>query len=61
VVGIPRRKRTLEKPRRKQVDNIKIDIKEIVYEGVDWIHVTWDGEQWVPFFFWNAITNLRIP
>jgi hypothetical protein len=33
------RKRKLEKPRRRWENNVKIDLREIVWEGVDWIHM----------------------
>jgi hypothetical protein len=33
------RKRSLGRPRRKYEDNIKVNIKEIVQEDVDWMHV----------------------
>jgi hypothetical protein len=37
LVGKPKGKRPLGKPRRRWVDNIKIDLREIGWEGVDWI------------------------
>jgi hypothetical protein len=36
-VGKPQGKRPLGRPRRRSVDNIKIDLREIVWDGVDWI------------------------
>jgi hypothetical protein len=33
--------RTLVKLRHRWEDNIKINLKEISYEGMDWIYVTW--------------------
>jgi hypothetical protein len=35
LVGKPERKRPLGKPRRKWVDNIKIDLREIGWYGLD--------------------------
>jgi hypothetical protein len=39
VVGKPERKRSLGKPRRRWEDNIRMDLREIGWEGVDWIHL----------------------
>jgi hypothetical protein len=36
-VGKPERKRPLGRPRYKSVDNIKIGLREIVWDGMDWI------------------------
>jgi hypothetical protein len=36
-VGHPEGKRPLGRPRRKWVDNIKMDLREIRWDGVDWI------------------------
>jgi hypothetical protein len=40
------RKRPLARHRRRWEDNIKMDVKEIGWEGVDWIHVVQDTDQW---------------
>jgi hypothetical protein len=37
LVGKPEGKRPLRRPRRRWVDNIKIHLREIVWDGVDWI------------------------
>jgi hypothetical protein len=37
LVGKPEGKRPLGKPRRRWVDNIKIDLRGIGWDGVDWI------------------------
>jgi hypothetical protein len=37
VVGKPEGKRPLEGPRRRWVDNIKIDLREVGWDSVDWI------------------------
>jgi hypothetical protein len=34
-----RKQESLLGSRRRQEDNIKMNIQEIVYEGVDWIHL----------------------
>jgi hypothetical protein len=42
LVGKPKGKRPLGRPRRKWVDNIKMDLREIGWDGVDWIDVAQD-------------------
>jgi hypothetical protein len=37
LVGKPERKRPLGRPRRRWVDNIKMDLREIGWYGMDWI------------------------
>jgi hypothetical protein len=37
LVGKPEGKRSLGRPRRNWVDNIKIDLTEIEWDGMDWI------------------------
>jgi hypothetical protein len=37
LVGIPERKRLLGRPRRRSVDNIKIGLREIGWDGMNWI------------------------
>jgi hypothetical protein len=37
LVGKPERKRPLGRPRRRWVDNIKIGLREIGWDGMDWI------------------------
>jgi hypothetical protein len=37
LVGKPKEKRPLGRPRLRWVDNIKIDLREIEWDGVDWI------------------------
>jgi hypothetical protein len=36
-VGKPEEKTPLGRPRRKGADNIKLDLKEIGWDGMDWI------------------------
>jgi hypothetical protein len=45
LVGKPEGKRPLEGPRRKWVDDIKMDIREIKWDGMDWIDLTQAGDQ----------------
>jgi hypothetical protein len=46
LVGKPEGKRPLGRPRRMWVNNIKMDIEEIGWYGVDWIDMAQDREQW---------------
>jgi hypothetical protein len=41
------------------VDNIKMDIREIRWDGVDWIDMAQDGDQWKALV--NTVLNLRVP
>jgi hypothetical protein len=41
-IGKAEEKRTLERQRRRWEDNVRMDLMEIVWERVDWMHVTQD-------------------
>jgi hypothetical protein len=45
-VGKPEVKRPLERPRRRRVDNIRINVREIGWGGVDWNDLAQDRDQW---------------
>jgi hypothetical protein len=49
TVGIPRR----------WVDNIIIDLREIRWDGMDWIDLAQDRDQWRALV--NTVMNLRVP
>jgi hypothetical protein len=59
LVGRPQGKRTLGRPRRKWVDNIKMDLRETVIDGANWIQLAQDRVQWRAFV--NTVINLRVP
>jgi hypothetical protein len=59
LVGRPKDKRTLGRPRRRWVDNIKLDLREIGIDGAKWIQLAQDGIQWRDFV--NVVMNLRVP
>jgi hypothetical protein len=59
LVGKPQGKRPLGRPRRRWVDNIKMNPREIGWDGMDWIVLAYDGDQWRAFV--NKVMNLRIP
>jgi hypothetical protein len=59
LVGNPEGKRPVGRPRRRWEDNIRMDLREIGWGGMDWIDVTQDRDQWrAPV---NTVMNLRIP
>jgi transposase len=45
-VGKPQGKRPLGRPIRRWVDNNKMDLREIRWDGTDWIDVAKNGDQW---------------
>jgi hypothetical protein len=46
LVGRPERKRPLGRPKRKWVDNIKVDLRVIGWGGMDWIELAQYRNQW---------------
>jgi hypothetical protein len=46
LVEAPERKIPLGRPRRRWMDNSKMDLKEIGWDDVNWIHMTQDRDQW---------------
>jgi hypothetical protein len=59
LVGDPEGKRRLARPRRRWVDNIKMDLREIGWDGMDWIDLAPNRDQWMVLV--NAVMNLRAP
>jgi hypothetical protein len=41
-----RRKETTGKPRRRWMDNIRMDLREIGWDGMDWMDLAQDRDQW---------------
>jgi hypothetical protein len=58
-VGKPEGKRSLGRPKRRWVNNIKMDVLEIVWGYVDWIGLAQDRDKWRVLA--NAVMNLRVP
>jgi hypothetical protein len=58
-VGKPERKRPLGRPRRMWVDNIKIYLREVGWDGMVWIDLAQDRDQWMALV--NTVMNLRVP
>jgi hypothetical protein len=58
-VGKPEGKRPLGRPRRRQVDTIKMDLRVIGWGGMDWIYLAQDRDQWRALE--NTVMNLQVP
>jgi hypothetical protein len=59
LVGKPEGKNQLGRPRRRWVDNIKMDVREIGWDGVDWMDNPQDRDQWRALV--STVLNLRVP
>jgi hypothetical protein len=59
LMGKPEGKRPLGRPRRRWVDNIKIDLRDIGWDRVDWIDMAQDRDHWRALV--NTVLNLRFP
>jgi hypothetical protein len=59
LVGKPEGKRPLGRPRRRWVDNIKMDRRELGWDGMVWIDLAQDRDQWWAIV--NTVMNLRVP
>jgi hypothetical protein len=46
LMGKPEGKRPLRRPRCRWVDSTKLDFREIGWDGMDWIDVAQDMDQW---------------
>jgi ribosome biogenesis protein Nip4 len=55
LVGKPEGKRTLRRLRRRRMDNIKMDLREIGRGGMDWTNLVQVTDQW------RAPVNRRVP
>jgi hypothetical protein len=59
LVGKPEGRRPLGRPRRRWEDNIKMDLQEVGWRGMDWINLAQDRDRWRVLV--NAVMNLRVP
>jgi hypothetical protein len=59
LVGKPEGKRPLGRPRRRWVDNIKMDLGEVGWGDVVWIGLAKDRNRWRALV--NSLLNLRVP
>jgi hypothetical protein len=46
LMGKPEGRSPLGRPRRRWLDNIKLDLREIGLDGVDWIDMAQNMDQW---------------
>jgi hypothetical protein len=58
-VGKPEGKSPLGRPRRRCVDNIKMDLREVGWDGMGWIDLAEDRDHWRAVV--NTVMNLRVP
>jgi hypothetical protein len=59
LAGRPEGRRPLGRPRRRREANIKMDLREIWFGDVDWIHWAQDRGRWRALV--NTVMNLRVP
>jgi hypothetical protein len=59
LVGKPEGKRPLGRPRRRWVNNIRVDLREVDWGDVDWIGLAQDRNRWRAVV--NSVLNLRVP
>jgi hypothetical protein len=58
LVGRPEGRRPLRRHRRKWEDSIKLDLMEVGFGNVDWIHLAQDRDRWRALV--NTVMNLRV-
>jgi hypothetical protein len=59
LVGKPERKRPLGRPRRRWVDNIRMNLGEVGWGDVDWIGLAKNRNRWRALVI--SVLNLRVP
>jgi hypothetical protein len=58
LVRKPEGKRPLGRPRCRWEDNIKIDLQEVIFCGMDWIDLAQDRDKWWALV--KAVMNFRV-
>jgi hypothetical protein len=58
MMGKPKEKRPLRRPRRRWENGIRMDLREIGFGGVEWIQLAQDRYRWWALV--NTMMNLRI-
>jgi hypothetical protein len=58
LVGKPEEKRPLERSMRRWENGTKLDLREIGWGGVEWIHLAQDRDRWRAVV--NAVMDLRV-
>ena len=59
LVGKPDGRSPLGRPRRRLVDNIRMDLQEVGCGYIDWIGLAQDRDRWRTMV--SAVMNLRVP
>jgi hypothetical protein len=59
LVGKPEGKSPLGRPRHRWEDNIRLDLREVGWGGVDWIDLAQVRNQWRAHV--NMVMNLQVP
>jgi hypothetical protein len=59
LVGKPEGKTPLGRPRRRWVDNIRMDLGEVGWGDVNWIGLAQDRNRWRTLV--NSVLNLQVP
>ena len=59
LVGKPERRRPLGRPRRRWVDNIRMDLQEVGCGYTDWIGLAQDRDRWRTLV--SSVMNFRVP
>jgi hypothetical protein len=59
LVRKPEGKRPLRKPKCEVEEEIKMDLVDTGWAGMDWVHLGHDKDQWQALL--NTVTNLQIP
>jgi len=59
LLGKPEERRSLGRPRRRWVDNIRMDLQEVGCRYMDWISLAQDRDSWRTLV--SAVTKLRVP
>jgi hypothetical protein len=59
LVGTPEGKRPLGRPRCRWMNNIKMNLREVGRDGMDWIDLVQDRDQWRALM--NTVMNFRVP
>jgi hypothetical protein len=58
-VGKPEGRRPLGRPRRRWMNNIKMDLREIGWDGMNCIYLAQDRDQWRALV--NTVMNFLVP
>ena len=59
LVGKPEGKRQIRRPKRRWVDNIRMDLQEVGCGNMDWIELAQDRDRWRTLV--STVMNLRVP